>query len=183
MEEVWKSIDGYDGRYEISNFGRFKSYAQDKTVGKIKYGSPQKKGYLAVSLQNNEGHKVTKKIHRLVAEAFIPNPDNLPQVNHKDEDKKNNHVNNLEWCDNTYNHNYGTRNNRAGLKNRCHPLTSKRIYSIDKDGNVEHFGSILEAKRIYGFSHGNIIRALKGRCNTANGREWYYENPQITNND
>lgn len=181
MEEVWEKIDGFS-RYEVSNCGKVRSYAQNKQ-GKIMSASLQRKGYLAVSIIDDNGKKYTKKLHRLVAEAFIPNPNNLPQVNHKDENKENNYVDNLEWCDNNYNINYGTKVQRTAEKNRCCEYTSEKVYSVDINGNIEHFNSICEAERITGLSHCNIVRTLKGRTNTCGGRKWYYENSQITNND
>ena len=182
MEEIWKKIDGYNGRYEISNFGRLKSYAQKKTQGRITYGSIEKKGYCVVRLYDDYGNAKDYKVHRLVAEAFIDNPYHYTQVNHKDENKTNNCVNNLEWCTNEYNCNYGTRTQRATESNRCCKTTSKPIYSVDPDSGIEYFDSIGEAERITGISHSNIIRALKNNC-LAGGRKWYYQNSQITNND
>ena len=119
-EEIWRPIEGYEGLYEVSSYGRVRSL--DKYVkcdyekyrlhkGKVLSPGKDKDGYLSVVLSCN-GKLHLKKIHRLVAEAFIPNPDNLPQVNHKDEDKTNNRVDNLEWCNRKYNCNYGSRNIR-----------------------------------------------------------------------
>ena len=96
MEEVWKPIEGYGGRYEISNYGRVRSYAQDRKNGKIKEGHPVRKGYRHILLYDFEGHSKWYPIHRLVASAFLPNPESLEQVNHKDENKINNCVDNLE---------------------------------------------------------------------------------------
>ena len=107
MEEVWKNIDD---RYSISNFGNVKSnYANKERMLK-----PYKNhdGYLMIDLRS-PGKRKSISVHRLVAQAFIPNPDNLPEVNHKDEDKTNNMVDNLEWCDAKYNMNYGTRQKRS----------------------------------------------------------------------
>ena len=173
MQEIWKPIDGYEGRYEISNFGRLKSYLQDRN-GKIKIGNKTFKGYRSALLYDADGNKSWIPIHRLVANAFIDNPMNLPQVNHKDENKENNHVENLEWCTNEYNHNYGTRNKRTSISNRCCPTTSKRIYSVDSDGNIESYDSVNEAERQTGISHSNIIRTLKGRTNHCGNRQWFY---------
>ena len=114
--EVWKTIKDYPD-YMVSNTGKVKSldrYLKQpksgfrKKEGRILSPMINKKGYPYVHL-SKDGKSVSKRIHRLVAEAFIPNPDNLPIVNHKDEDKTNNHVSNLEWCTNKYNSNYGNR--------------------------------------------------------------------------
>lgn len=104
-DEVWKDIDGYDGLYQVSNMGRVKSFkwGKERILKPYETGN----GYLRVELQSKPF-----KLHRLVAQAFIPNPDNLPFVNHKDENPKNNMVDNLEWCDNKYNINYGTTQER-----------------------------------------------------------------------
>lgn len=173
MEEIWKPIEGYPG-YEISNLGRIKSFRQN-AKGKITYGNKDKKGYLTKALYDTDGFPKTFKVHRLVAQAFIPNPDNLPQVNHKDEDKTNNCITNLEWCDNEYNSKYGTRLQRVSEANRCCPTTSKGIYSVDKNGNKEFFDSIGETERQLGLNHSNIVRTLKGRSKTCGGRQWFYQ--------
>lgn len=111
MEEVWKPIKGLEGLYEISSKGRVKSLARQagNVYKKEKIVKPRKDigGYLSVSI-GLPCKYYNKRLHRLVAEAFIPNPSNLPQVNHLDEDKSNNCVDNLEWCSARYNMNYGT---------------------------------------------------------------------------
>jgi len=120
MKEIWKDIKGYESLYQVSNLGRVKSLA--RKVIKINCVSFKKErilkqqtdryGYKKVILQRNYQIK-TFSIHRLVAEAFLENPYNLPQINHKDENKENNCVLNLEYCDSKYNNNYGTRNKRV----------------------------------------------------------------------
>ena len=119
-EEVWKDVVGYEGLYQVSNLGRVKSLGFDKWhKGRIlKQSFDSKRNYLFVGL-HKDGKIKQKNVHRLVAETFIPNPDNLPCVNHKDEDKTNNFVfvnkdgsvdlnkSNLEWCTVAYNTNYG----------------------------------------------------------------------------
>ena len=121
MEEIWKPIVGYEGYYEVSNLGRVRSidrFVIDKTgrrqfkKGTLLNYRPDRQGYCIVSLSINRKYK-TKCVHTLVADAFIPNPDNLPQVNHKDEVKSNNCVDNLEWCTAKYNANYGNRNKKV----------------------------------------------------------------------
>lgn len=174
MEEIWKPIKGYEGRYEISSHGRVKSYAQDTRRGKIKEGHLTYKGYLALPLYDGCGNLKWYPIHRLVASAFLDNPDNLPQVNHKDEVKTNNCVSNLEWCSNEYNMNYGTRIKRVAEANMCCETTSKKIYSIDEAGRVEYYDSIGEAERQTGCCHSNIICVLKGRRSHCGNRQWFY---------
>ena len=167
-------IDGYEGRYEISNYGRVRSFVQDRKRGKIKTGIPTFKGYLTIALYDAIGRRKFVPIHRLVASAFLSNPDNLEQVNHKDEDKTNNHVDNLEWCSNEYNINYGTRNKRAAESNRCCESTSLKVCPVDVAGRIEYFDSIGEAERQTGCSHSNIVRTLKGRSNRCGNRQWFY---------
>lgn len=113
MEEIWKDIKGYEGLYQISNLGRVKSLNYKRTgIEEILKSKKMRNGYLRITLNKNGKYK-TFAVHRLVAEAFINNPNNLPEVNHKDEDKQNNCVWNLEYCDRRYNVNYGTRNKRV----------------------------------------------------------------------
>ena len=107
MEE-WRAVPGYEGLYEVSNMGNVRNVRRNTLLRLPKTNN----GYIRISLCKN-GIKTGLTVHRLVAETFIPNPDNLPEVNHKDEDKTNNRVENLEWCDHKYNMNYGSRNIRS----------------------------------------------------------------------
>ena len=109
MGEIWKPVVGYENLYEVSNLGRVKSLKDNKGRyrEKIKSSSDNGRGYLNVCLYKN-GKGKRCYIHRLVAEAFLDNPNNYPIINHKDENKQNNHVSNLEWCDYEYNNTYGT---------------------------------------------------------------------------
>ena len=128
--EIWKDIKGYEGLYQISNKGRVKSLGNNKTK-KEKILSPGKhKGYFYVSLYKNRKEK-KYSIHRLVAQAFLPNPDNLPVVNHKDENKLNNNVENLEWCTQEYNVNYSSSNGRPGKKVIC--VETQQIFDSSED--------------------------------------------------
>ena len=109
--EIWKDIKNYEGRYQISNYGKVKSLArwignQRYVKEKILVLNKDRKGYLRVGLSKN-GKCLTRRIHRLVAQAFIPNPLNLPQVNHLDGRKNNNYVNNLEWVNSQTNNQHG----------------------------------------------------------------------------
>lgn len=174
MEEIWKDIPDYNGRYQISNYGRIKSFAQDKIKGKIKNGSITQKGYLTYLLYDNNGNKKQAPVHRIVATIFLDNPDHLPQVNHKDEDKTNNHIDNLEWCTNEYNSHYGTRSERAALSNRCCKTTSSAVYSVDDNGYIEYYNSIGEAERKTGLNHSNIVSTLKGKRHKCGNKQWFY---------
>ena len=140
MEE-WKSIPGYEGLYEVSNLGRVRSldrydgrnhFRKGKVLSLVKNTD----GYLKVLLKCNTKCK-TITVHRLVAQAFIPNPDNLPIINHKDEDKTNNRVENLEWCDNYYNLMYGTGNDRRIISNQNGGI-EKRISTRIKNGTADN---------------------------------------------
>lgn len=135
-EEIWKPVEGYEGLYEVSSLGRVRSLDRYDSnnhyrKGRILTLRTDKYGYLDVLLSSN--NKVKRyKVHRLVAEAFIPNPDNLPQVNHLDEDKTNNRVENLEMCTAKYNSNYGSRKDRvrnSRIKNGTYTGLSREEYS------------------------------------------------------
>lgn len=122
MTEIWKDIVGYEGLYQVSNLGNVKRLKGYKGRGKgyiveehLIQPSINSRGYQNVVLCKN-GKTKTFSMHRLVAIAFLDNSDNLPQVNHKDENKLNNCVDNLEWCDSKYNNNYGTRNKKCSDK-------------------------------------------------------------------
>lgn len=138
-----------------------------------------KRGYLKVDLRHGEYRK-TMFVHRLVALAFIENPnaESLKEVNHKDENKENNCVDNLEWCDTKYNCNYGTRNQRRVEK--C----KKKVCSVDKDGKITYYNSRNEAAETLGIDATSISKALqKNNDNnkTAGGMLWYYYDENIEN--
>ena len=129
MKEMWKDIPGYERLYQVSNLGNVRSLNYNRT-GEIKLLKqiPDKGGYKTIQLCKN-GKPKHCKIHRLVAMAFIPNPNNLPAVNHKDENPSNNNVNNLEWCTIAYNNNYGTKKERLSesLRGENHPNYGKKV--------------------------------------------------------
>lgn len=165
MQEVWKDVVGYEGYYQVSNLGRVKSLRTKAYSPKEKCAivvmrervlrqSPNVKTYLNVSLRKS-GTKNTQKVHRLVAKAFIPNPDNLPQVNHKDENKQNNCVENLEWCTNQYNINYGTARARMAEKRK------KKVIQLSASGEVVNkWGSMKEAAEDLGIGYNTMNRWL-----------------------
>ena len=179
MEEIWKDIRDYEGLYQISNKGNVKSIGNNKTKKeKILKSSVDTIGYLFVGLCKN-GVQKRYFVHRLVAQAFIQNPNNYPQVNHKDENKQNNCVKNLEYCDAKYNVNYGTRNKRVVEKNTNHPSLSKPVLQINPNTNeiIAEFPSIKEVERQFGFLHSNISRCCNGKPKrkTAYGYIWRYK--------
>lgn len=170
MQESWKDIKDFEGIYQISNLGRVKSLRTYNSFKKTYYyrekilkGKIDTNGYVMVCLC--KGKQKYVRVHRLVAEAFIPNPHNYPIINHKDENKQNNCVDNLEWCSYLYNNTYGTKN-----KNIC-----KKVIQYDLNGNfIKEYCSINEASRQLKISHSSIILALKGKTKHAHGYKWKY---------
>ena len=160
MEE-WKDIQGYEGLYQVSSFGRVKSLNYNHT-GKegILKAVDKGNGYLIVTLCKY-GKSKCLMVHKLVATTFISNPDNLPEVNHKDENKKNNKVENLEWCSSQYNMEYSH---------------GKPVIGINKvSGLIIEFPSTKEAERQTGISQSNISACCKGkRYKSAGGFLWFY---------
>lgn len=181
MTEIWRDIKNYENLYQGSNLGRARSldtYRKGKNgsvrfcKGRILKPVTTKDGYLQVVLCKN-GKKKTYYVHHLVAEAFIEIPEELKhlngtrylQVNHKDEDKTNNNVNNLEWCDRTYNINYGTRNERC----------SKPVLQYTLDGQfIREWESATEAGR-NGFNQGNIAACCQGKRKSHHKFIWKYK--------
>lgn len=178
MNEEWRAIKGYEGLYEVSNFGNVRSLAR-KVYRRFSWvmlkGKTLKpaniKGYRKVVLCKNGKSKLCA-IHRLVAEAFIPNPSNLPQVNHKDENKANNTVSNLEWCTHSYNMNYGTILDKK---------ISKQGYKIRCVETGEVFQSIREAAKAVNSTHQNISACLRGKTKTAKKYHWELIQGEINN--
>ena len=183
--EVWKDVVGYEGLYQVSNLGRVKSL--DKVIstrngyssfGKSIKGRVLKQvlvmGYLKVHLVNiGKGKSIP--VHRFVAMAFLANKNNYPQVNHKDEDKTNNIVDNLEWCTALYNNNYGTRNERIS-KNQNNDRKNKPILQFTSDGTfVKEWVSITEASK-YGFQRRSIQRCLNSEYKRHYNFIWKYKN-------
>ena len=187
MEEVWKDIAGYEGKYMVSNTGKVKSLNYRRTgKEKILKAYPDKDGYLYAQLWKDCIGK-NYRINRLVAQAFLENPDNFPEVNHKDEDKQNNYVENLEWCTSKYNINYGTRNQRIAEKLKGRKMseesikkrvekTCKPVFSVNKEsGLIMWWQSAAEAGRVLGIDNGTIGKCCKGKgYKSAGGYYWFY---------
>ena len=168
--ETWKTIDGYEGLYEVSDQGRVKSLGNNK-FGKEKILKPVKTsvGYLKVTFCK-DGYKKQLLVHRLVAKAFIQNPNNLETVNHKDEVKTNNIASNLEWMSKKDNNNYGTRNKRAA------EALSNQVQMLDKSTGelLATFPSTCEAERVTGIDQGSISKCCNGNRKSAGGYIWRY---------
>lgn len=179
--EIWKPVVGYEDLYEISNLGRVKSLERivndnggEKRLKEQILKPSYVGGYYKIRLYINRKHK-DYSIHRLVAQAFIPNPDNLPIINHKDENKLNNTVENLEWCTIKYNNTYGTVIEKQRRSHINHPISSKPVICIEL--NII-FPSTREAERIIGVNHWNISECCNGikYHSTAGGYHWQYIN-------
>ena len=158
-EEEWRDIKGFEGLYQVSNWGNVRRIIGKKE--RIVKQSPNNQGYLRLTLCKNNV-KYPKRVHRLVAEAFLPNPDNLPEVNHKDECKTNNRVDNLEWCTAQYNHDYSQ---------------SIPIIQYSKDGVfIKVWKSMREAARELNIQQGHIGKCCKNLYGfkTAGGYIWRY---------
>lgn len=178
--EIWKDIAGFEGHYQVSNFGRIKSCDRilphkihgtwhiKERILKPHWNGAGRTNYQVVHLHVGNGRMRCVRIHRVVAETFIPNPQNLPQVNHIDGDKKNNFVQNLEWVSSEENvaHSWKT-----GLCNGIVNAKRKPVFNLDTG---ETFNSIADAERSYGGSIGTISHVLCGTRKTAHGCKWAY---------
>lgn len=174
MEE-WRDIKGFEGLYQVSNKGNVKSLERKvwcsrgrgyyRTVPeKILKASKKGRGYLSVTL-SKDGIDDDYYVHQLVACAFIPNPHGYKELNHIDENKENNCVENLEYCTRAYNINYGTRNEKI----------SKAVIGINKtSGLIVEFSSTMEAERQLGIAQQNICACCKGRKKSVGGFYWMY---------
>lgn len=153
-------IKGYEGKYAITSCGKVWSYKSKRFLKTIK----SQKGYERVYLRKDNSVK-HPTIHKLVAAAYIPNPNNLPQINHKDENKENNSVNNLEWCTNKYNSNYGTRNARMSR------AKMKKVFCVELN---RIFDSGLHASSELKIGSPRISECCSGKFKTAGGYHWQY---------
>ena len=174
--ELWKDIKGYEGLYKVSNLGEIKAINKFyRHTEKILKQATRKDGYKQIGLFKN-GKGKNFYVHRLVAQAFIPNPNNLPQVNHKDENKTNNCIDNLEWCTIKYNNNYGTLIERQRkAKNRV-----KGVIQLKLDGSyINKFYSISEASRETGVTRTSIGECCRGERKQTGGYKWKYDTPTI----
>lgn len=188
INEIWKPITGYEDKYEISNYGNVKSIYLINRQAKMKRDKILKQhivcGYLKIRLSKDNKMK-NYLVHRLVAETFIPNPENKSQVNHKDGNKLNNNVDNLEWTTRSENVNHAWLNGlhektretvRENMKKATNTL-KKKIDQYDLENNyIRSWNSISDASRMYNISPTNIKNACKGIYKTSCGYIWRYAN-------
>jgi hypothetical protein len=171
MTEIWKDIKGYEGLYQVSNLGRVKSLGKYDRLGRyheerIKSAVDNGTGYLIVNLKHN-GKQQMVTVHRLVASAFVSNPSNLPEVNHKDGCKTNNESLNLEWCDRSYNVKHAVAN---GLQTN---FGQRKVMCVELNLT---FNTIKEAEEWVGVKGSRISNVcnLKRGCKTCGGYHWRY---------
>lgn len=179
MQEIWKDIKGYEGIYQVSNLGKVKSlnYKRGKHEKEIKQAL-NSRGYLEVGLFN--GKVKTHRVHRLVAQTFIPNPENKDEVNHIDGNKKNNTVNNLEWNTSKENIHHAWENKlicfskesrkKAGISRQ------KPCLQYDKNNHlIKRWDSLKQASKELGICKSTISMCLNGRYETAGGYVWKFD--------
>lgn len=173
--EIWKAVKGYEGVYEVSNLGRVRTF-QPKENNIILKPYVMPNGYEQVCLYSKKT-RIKCYIHRLVAIAFIDNPHNLPQVNHKDENKQNNHVENLEWVTAKQNLEHGTRKEKQKETFRRNGKLLKSVCCFHLNGELfKTFQSCKEAAKYTGANASAISQCCKGnkRYKTAGGFVWEY---------
>lgn len=163
VEEVWKPVLGYENYYEVSNLGRIRRSAYNNphhnSNGLLKPSI--RRGYYHVVLCVNGVHK-SFNIHRLVASSFIPNPSSLPYVNHKDENKLNNSIENLEWCSARYNTNYGSNLERRGKTRRENHCGGRAIVVTDTHGNlIKRFETVTKCSKYLGTHRSNLAKIIR----------------------
>lgn len=186
--EIWKDIEGYEGLYQVSNLGNVRS--MDRTIMRQLRGKTHTRrlngrmlkqwngaDYLHVTLSKN-GAIFAPFVHKLVASAFVENPDGYKQVNHKDENKWNNNADNLEWCDQKYNRNYGTGEQRRVIaymeSAESHNRKRTPVIRMDKSGNVEKRYFAMNQVSKDGFNVSNVCLCCEGRRKTHGGYLWAY---------
>nr|DAK20800.1 MAG TPA: homing endonuclease [Caudoviricetes sp.] len=185
-KETWKPVVGYEGLYEVSSKGKVRGLKTGRILKPF-----YTKGYAMVNLTSTSNDRTKKLVHRLVAQAFIPNLKNLSDVNHKDEIKTNNNLDNLEWISHKDNLNYGTRNERAAKRNiaeghrglklseqhkaslqKAHKADMKHVRQLTVNGVlIAEYDSIKAAERTTGINRGGISACINGKQQCTTGRD------------
>lgn len=176
--EIWKDVVGYEGYYQVSNLGRVKSVLRKvnhrkwfRTIDeRILKQHANKDLHLRMALSKNDNNSKHYYVHRIVAQAFLPNPNNYPIINHKDENPFNNRVDNLEWCTHKYNINYGTRTERANIKR----YKKVNQYTLDNKLIKEWESLTAVNDNNCNFLVNGIVRCCKGQVKTYKGFIWRY---------
>ena len=192
MKEIWKDIEGYEGRYQVSNLGNVKSLNyRSKGISENRKLKQNCKGYLWVTLHKGTQHRHFL-VHRLVANAFLKNPNNYSDINHRDEDKTNNRVENLEWCTRSYNIKYSMDlhpNERKGkprkLNGKVAPYKhTRQIIQFDKSGKeIRRWESVSEVANEMKWRGSSIVQACNGKRKTAYGYVWQFANEDISDRE
>lgn len=174
--EQWKDVNGYEGLYSVSDKGRVRSETtKDGNGNKLILSQYDKDGYRMVSLRKDGKRKVCR-VHQLVMKAFIPNPQNYTMVNHINEIRSDNRIENLEWCDAKHNSNCGTVKERRSKTLREKSLLKKRVQCYDKETGsfFKEFLGVKEAAREMKIDSANISRCINGSQKSAGGYIWKY---------
>ena len=179
--EIWKDVAGFEGLYQVSDKGNVYSVGQKRVQGRKRGGRMLKpghtsRGYLQVNLHKN-GKRKTRTVHRLVAETFLPNPNGLSQVNHRDEDKDNNNVENLEWCTSEYNNSYGTRLERLNKKIRAVNAETGEVLTFNSltEAGCEGYNTSAVSKACWGTYKARTGKLVGGDGRTYKGYKWSYK--------
>lgn len=174
MQEIWKDIPDYEGLYMVSNLGRVKSLPKHYHNEIILKNKNTKDGYFETALRKNNKTKWIRT-HRLVAIAFIPNLENKEQVNHKDGNKRNNNVNNLEWCTLQENKEHAIRTGLQDFVGEKNPK-AKSVLQFDKDGNfIKKYNTLRKAMKETGVLENKISMVCNHHRKTAGGYVWKFE--------
>jgi len=173
---IWKDIPNYEGLYQINNFGDIKSFYNYRGKGNLLIPKI-KKGYYEIGLRK-DGERKWYSIHRLVAQTFIDNPNDLPCINHRDENKLNNNVDNLEWCTVAYNNTYGERLKKVSNSNKL----KKRVIQYSKNREkINTYNSIAEASEKTNTNKTSISKCINKKRKTANNYIWFLESVVMPN--
>ena len=191
ITEEWRDIPGYEGKYQVSRHGKVRALNYHGYTGQVRLLKLRPRGrnnpYLCAELYDQNGKMHHRYVHVLVAQAFIPNPNGYPCVNHRDEDKLNNCVSNLEWCTYKYNSNYGTAIERMRTNLKANPnaqrqirqiasMNRKKVLGVNRaTGAVLSFDSAADAGRYFGTGNAaNITACCRGKRTQAYGYEWCF---------